>query len=70
MGILKPKTLNGYTNMKGIGVSNLQHEYTAKQHFLILFHQNVERANVLFSFPVQAIKSHRKANEADIEKSR
>ena len=36
-----------------------------KHHFLILFHQNVERANVLFSFPVQAITSHRKANEAD-----
>ena len=48
--ILRPKTLNRYTNMKGKGVRNLQHEYTAMHHFLILFHQNVEQANVLFSF--------------------
>ena len=28
--ILRPKTLSGYKNIKGKGVGNLQHEYTAK----------------------------------------
>ena len=30
MEILRPKTLNGYKNMKGKGVRKLQHEYTVK----------------------------------------
>ena len=33
-------------------------------------HNFLERANILFSFPAQAITSHIKANEADKEKIR
>ena len=51
--------------MKGKGVGDLQHEYTAQTPFLYCFIKNIN-----FSFPVQAITSHKKANEADKEKSK
>ena len=57
--------------MKGKGVRNYNTSILQKHHFIhLLFHQNVERANVVFSFPVKAITSNRKANEADKETSR
>ena len=65
MEILRPKTLNVYKRMKRKRVRN-----TANTHFILVFIQNVEGVDVLFSFPVQAITSNRKTYEADKEKSR
>ena len=62
--------MNGYKRMKGKGVRNYNTNVLLKHHFLLLFHQNVERANVLFYFPVQAMTSYGKANGADKETCR
>ena len=65
MEIFRPKTLNGYTHMKGKGVRNIQHEYTAKTPLSYIVSSTCRRSKRPFFVPVQAITSHRNANEED-----
>ena len=51
--------------MKGKGVRNLQHEYTAKTPLSYIVSSKCHTSKRPFLVPVQAITSHRKANEED-----